>query len=325
MVPLPSLAEIPQLQALQSQVRRLWAAQTVVVLASDRGLWIAWPSDQGWQVAAGSWPEGCCRDGMPLQREAMAELLADLLLDNDLMDAQVELLLPLAGVHWRVLDGIEPGEFEQAKPELADLPWPLQAQESYTALTSLGTAEGSVTPSSVTRSSVTVALGVTRLQLQAWIDVVDQADLVLRRVDWCLTSALRGLLQLTHSWSGNLAWLIQDGRSCRLVLLSNGVPELDQLMTTPASDLEGCQREVRAWLTAWQQRSPSSAELGWWLSVAHDQADLWRTLVDEGRGECLLHQDLPPFEQAMDSDPSNSLEALEHLALFGSLIGEAVA
>jgi hypothetical protein len=43
MVPLPSLAEIPQLQALQSQVRRLWAAQTVVVLASDRGLWIAWP------------------------------------------------------------------------------------------------------------------------------------------------------------------------------------------------------------------------------------------------------------------------------------------
>ena len=241
------------------------------------------------------------------------------------MDAQVELLLPLVGVHWRVLDGIEPGEFEQAKPELADLPWPLQAQESYTALTSLGSAEGSVPGSSVTRSSVTVVLGVTRLQLQAWIDVVDQADLVLRRVDWCLTSALRGLLQLTHSWSGHLAWLIQDGRSCRLVLLSNGVPELDQLMTTPASDLEGCQREVRAWLTAWQQRSPSSAELGWWLSVAHDQADLWKTLVDEGRGECLLQQDLPPFEQATHSDPSNSFEALEHLALFGSLFGEAVA
>ena len=110
-----------------------------------------------------------------------------------------------------------------------------------------------------------------------------------------------------------------------LVLLSNGVPELDQLMTTPASDLEGCQREVRAWLTAWQQRSPSLAELGWWLSVALDQADLWRVLVDEGHGECLLHQDLPPFEQAIDSDPSNSLEALEHLALFGSLNGEAVA
>ena len=38
----------------------------------------------------------------------MAELLADLLLDHDLIDAQVELLLPLAGIHWRVVDGIEP-------------------------------------------------------------------------------------------------------------------------------------------------------------------------------------------------------------------------
>jgi hypothetical protein len=133
---------------------------------------------------------------MPLQREAMAELLADLLLDHDLIDAQVELVLPMAGVHWRVLDGIEPDQFEQAKPALADLPRPLQAQESYTALTSLGTAEGSVMG-----SSVTVALGVMRLHLQAWIDVINQADLVLRRVDWCSTSALRGLLVLTYHWS----------------------------------------------------------------------------------------------------------------------------
>ena len=309
-MPLPSLAEIPQLQTLQSQLRRLWAAQTVVVLAADRGLWIVWLSQEGWQVASGSWPEGCCRDGMPLQREAMAELLADLLLDHDLMDAQVELLLPLAGVHWRVLDGIGPDQFEQIKPALAGLPWPLQPQESYTALTTLETAEG----------AATVALGVTRLQLQAWIDVIDQADLVLRRVDWCLSSALRGLLQLIHPWSGNLAWLIQDGPSCRLLLLCSGVPELDQVMTTPAADLEGCQREIRAWLTAWQQRSPSSVELGWWFSVAHDQVDLWRALVDGGRGERLLNRNLPPFESVMDSSFStNSLEPLAHLGLLGSL------
>ena len=319
-MPLPSLAESPQLQALQSQIRRLWSAQTVVVLASDRGLWIVWPSDQGWQVASGSWPEGCCRDGMPLQREAMAELLADLLLDHDLIDAQVELLLPLAGVHWRVLDGVGPHQFEQVKPALADLPWPLQAQESYTALSTLGSAKNLLNV-----SSVTLALGVTRVQLQAWVDVMDQADVVLRRVDWCLSSALRALLQRTHPWSGDLAWLIQDGRSCRLVLLRGGVPELDQLMTTPAADREGCQREIRAWLTAWQERSPSSAELGWWLSVAHDQADLWKPLVDGGRGECLLQQDLPSFEKAMDSDPTHSLEPLEHLALLGSLNWHAVA
>ena len=320
-MPLPSLAEIPLLQALHSQIRRLWAAQTVVVLASDRGLWIVWRSDEGWQVASGSWPEGCCRDGMPLQREAMAELLADLLLDHDLIDAQVELLLPMAGVHWRVLDGIEADQFEQAKPALADLPWPLQAQESYTALTSLGTAEGSVTS-----SSVTLALGVKRVHLQAWIDVIEQADLVLRRVDWCLSSALRGLLQLTQHWSGDLAWLIQDGSSCRLVLLRSGVPELDQVMTTAAAEVDGCQREIRAWLTAWQQRSPSSAALGWWFSVACDQDDLWEALVDLGRGEQLLQQDLPILNQATDLETLPSpLEALEHLALLGSLNLDAVA
>ena len=315
-MPLPSLAEIPQLQALQSQIRRLWAAQTVVVLASDRGLWIVWRSDQGWQVASGSWPEGCCRDGMPLQREAMAELLADLLLDHDLIDAQVELLLPLAGVHWRVLDGVEPDQFEQAKPALADLPWPLQAQESYTALSTFGPAE----------CSVTLALGVTRVHLQAWIDVIEQADLVLRRVDWCLSSALRGLLQLTQHWSGDLAWLIQDGPSCRLVLLRSGVPELDQVMTTAAAELDGCQREIRAWLTAWQQRSESSVALGWWFSVAGDQNDLWEALVDLGRGEQLLQQVLPILEQATDLEtPTPPLEALEHLALLGSLNWDAVA
>ena len=325
-MPLPSLAEIPQFQALQSQIRRLWAAQTVVVLASDRGLWIVWRSDEGWQLASGSWPEGCCRDGMPLQRDAMAELLADLLLDHDLIDAQVELLLPMAGVHWRVLDGIEPDQFEQAKPALADLPWPLQAQESYTALTSLGTAEASVTGSSVTSRSVTVALGVKRVHLQAWIDVIEQADLVLRRVDWCLSSALRGLLQLTQHWSGDLAWLIQDGPSCRLVLLRGGVPELDQVMTTAAAEVDGCQREIRAWLAAWQQRSESSVALGWWFSVACDQNDLWEALVDLGRGEQLLQQVLPILNQATDLEtPTPPLEALEHLALLGSLNLDAVA
>ena len=44
--------------------------------------------------------------------------------------------------------------------------------------------------------------------------------------------------------------------------------------------------------------------------------------MDEGRGECLLQQDLPPFEQAMDSDPSNSLEAFEHLAFLAASMGK---
>ena len=97
-------------------------------------------------------------------------------------------------------------------------------------------------------------------------------------------------------------------------------------MTTAAAEVDGCQREIRAWLTAWQQRSPSSAALGWWFSVACDQNDLWEALVDLGRGEQLLPQDLPILNQATDLETLPSpLEALEHLALLGSLKLDAVA
>ncbi len=130
----------------------------------------------------------------------------------------------------------------------------------------------------MTSRSVTVALGVKRVHLQAWIDVIEQADLVLRRVDWCLSSALRGLLQLTQHWSGDLAWLIQDGPSCRLVLLRGGVPELDQVMTTAAAEVDGCQREIRAWLTAWNRGR--RRRLRWvggfpWLAIRTISGRLW--------------------------------------------------
>ena len=39
-----------------------------------------------------------------MQREAIGELLADLLHDAEVAPGQLTLLLPLAGGHWRVLD-----------------------------------------------------------------------------------------------------------------------------------------------------------------------------------------------------------------------------
>ncbi len=51
-------------------------------------------------------------------------------------------------------------------------------------------------------SPVTVAFGVKRVHLQSWIDVIQQADLVLRRVDCCLTLALAGLAAFHPSLLG---------------------------------------------------------------------------------------------------------------------------
>ena len=113
-----------------------------------------------------------------MQREAIGELLADLLLDAEVAPGQLTLLLPLAGGHWRVLDGATLDQvtaLEASQEWLDALDWPLQPTDSYCSLAGLGGA--------------VMAIGVSRTLLQAWIDVVEMADLPLHRVDWTLLSA----------------------------------------------------------------------------------------------------------------------------------------
>ena len=57
---------------------------------------------------SGRLPADSIRDGLPFQRDAMADLLAELLFDCDVIGAQLELVLPLQGSHWRVLEGVAP-------------------------------------------------------------------------------------------------------------------------------------------------------------------------------------------------------------------------
>ena len=66
-------------------------------------------------------------------------------------------------------------------------------------------------------------VGVPRSLIQAWSEVAELADLPLRRVDWLLTTAQRALHQLTHTWDGDLAWLVEEEKSLRLLLFRQGV------------------------------------------------------------------------------------------------------
>ena len=49
---------------------------------------------------------------MPMQREVMSEALEELLFDSDVVGARLELLLPVDGVCWRVLDGVGADVFD---------------------------------------------------------------------------------------------------------------------------------------------------------------------------------------------------------------------
>ena len=97
-MPLPALGELPQLTALSLAWRRLVDLKPVLIAVNNTSLVCCWAHGDGWQQRVVTWPEGVCRDGVPLQREAVGELIADLIFDCDCSGAELVLCLPLQGL-----------------------------------------------------------------------------------------------------------------------------------------------------------------------------------------------------------------------------------
>ena len=245
-----------------------------------------------------------------MQREAMSEALEELLFDSDVVGARLELLLPIDGVDWRVLEGVGADLFDSDASSAAlsnGLDWPLDPLESY--VTATPCTDG------------VIAVAVRRTILQAWIDVVEQADLPLQRVDWIVSCAQRRLQQLNAHWTGDLAWLFPHGSAVRLVLIHDGVPEVDQTFAREGIAPDVLIAEIRRSVSAWQMLMNRSIPLGWWLSFTESQNQTFMPLIDAGREGCLLNQSFEwspaPWGEDSGDDP---LEPLEQLALFGMLV-----
>ena len=159
-------------------------------------------------------------------------------------------------------------------------------------------------------------MGVPRSLIHAWSEVAELADLPLRRIDWLLTAAQRALDQLMQAWDGDLAWLVMEEKSLRLLLFRQGVPEVDHALD--ALDPLACQREIRACVAEWQACTWTSS-LGWWFTVPAEQVDAWLPLVDGASGECCLNQPLPAWVQPSDhgaaGDGIDLLSPLQQMAL----------
>ena len=129
-MPLPALGELPQLTTLSFAWRRLIDPQPVLIAVNNASLVCCWTHGGSWQQRVLAWPDGVCRDGVPLQREAVGELIADLIFDCDSPGAELVLCLPLQAADWCVVDGYgsygSPGLLPQSLPSV-DLP------ESYIA------------------------------------------------------------------------------------------------------------------------------------------------------------------------------------------------
>ena len=127
-MPLPALGELPQLTALSLAWRRLIDVKPVLMAVNNTSLVCCWDQSGRWQQRVVGWPEGVCRDGVPLQREAVGELIADLIFDCDCPGAELVLCLPLRAASWCVVDGYgsdgSPGLVPQALQSV-DLPFDL--------------------------------------------------------------------------------------------------------------------------------------------------------------------------------------------------------
>ena len=244
-MPLPALGELPQLTALSLAWRRLIDVKPVLMAVNNTSLVCCWDQSGRWQQRVVGWPDGVCRDGVPLQREAVGELIADLIFDCDCPGAELVLCLPLDAASWCVLDGYgsdgPPGLLPQALQSV-DLPF--------------GLAESYVTSSPVQEALALV--GVPRSLIQAWREVAELVDLPLRRVDWLLTAAQRALHQLMRTWDGDLDWLVMEEKSLRLLLFRQGVPEVEHALEQ--LDPLACQRQIRACVACLNQPLPVWAE-----------------------------------------------------------------
>ena len=299
------LATNPQLQSLWFGLQRLVRTRRVLVIASDQRLVCCWEDRGQWLWRSGSWPPDSIRDGHPLQRDAIADLLAELLLDCNVVGAQLELVLPIQGSHWRVLDGVAPEQLKDVTELLAttiDLNWPLEAEDSYLAIAPC--------------VDQMLLIGCPRSLLQAWIDVVEMADLPLRRVDWLVSSAQRGLMLEQQAWAGDLAWVFADASSYRLVVSRAGVPELDCLIRLSNND--DLVLELRRRVAAWQALSGSAPQLAWCLCLPKELLTSLEPLIDPDRGETSCGVEVSWMPKAFTADDeAEGMQSLERLALQG--------
>ena len=93
------LAKIPRIQAFRASLKRLFGGRQILALAIERRLICCWQHKLHWNWRSIDWPSYACRDGTPMQREVITEVLEKLFLDSDVAVARLELLLRVDGVY----------------------------------------------------------------------------------------------------------------------------------------------------------------------------------------------------------------------------------
>ena len=287
----------PALDGLLVQTSGLLTRRRVVLAASDRVLSLAWWEQGEQRIITTDLPPDLCQGGVPLQREVLAEMVADLLIEQGIasVSVELELLLPLPSCHWRLLEGAAGlGDATSLRVLAPEMNWPLQWQESYVALTSLQDRE------------MAMVVGADRLILQAWIDMVASADLNLCQAEWILVAAWRALQALNGPLDGEWVWLIESEGIWRLVLLCEGRPELDVVLQ--ATQISSLRDEVLFLLDAWDQKQRQiGGRRSWWITAGPSWKGRWKDGHGAGlHGPLVSDGEMSLLQLALKAPPAES-------------------
>ena len=193
-------------------------------------------------------PEGLCVDGEPKAVEALGDLLGDLLVERCFPGARVKAVLPRTATAWRVIEW--PDASWPEHPELVvrqqqlelDLPWSLQDADLQ-----LEPLVGAPPRS--------LLVAVQRSVLEAWIEVCNQAGVVLDGLEALPICLWRAVSSQIQAGEGVQVLLQLEPDQSWLLALDQGQP-LGEWSMQAASDPE----ELSLALARWRRRySPAVA------------------------------------------------------------------
>jgi Tfp pilus assembly PilM family ATPase len=241
-LPLSGLFDTPFLEDLRVRLRplqaRMFPQQVMLELRDDALLGQVLKHDHAEPLSIEApLPALTCRNGMPLEKEPLADLIGDLLVRDGLIDAWVMAALPIAATEWRWIvwpfsDMPEdPAEaLRQINPSL-HLTTPLD--EAFIDLQPLPGKRAAGEP-----AQMLLAVAPREL-VNAWIDVFNMAGAQLDRLAPAQSCQLLALEPLLPEVSADQLIVLLDPqpRSCRLLLLRESLPVFERSLPAAGEPL----------------------------------------------------------------------------------------
>lgn len=210
-------------------------------------------------------PPLTCRDGLPLEKDALGDLIGDLLLNEKLLEAYILAVLPFEASHWRVLvrpfqtppnDPVE--ELRRLDPSLS---LPFSLNDAYIDLHPLPGKDDQM-----------LMVASQRRIVDDWIEVFRLAGVKLERLapaQGCLLAALADDLIDSHD-DELVAFLLIRDNDCMLWFFHREIPVFEKIVPLNPSELV---KELRLALAFYHRQEPGLRRLRLLQSSALDEQE----------------------------------------------------